>query len=273
MKKIVIITDLDGTLLDSETYSYAPALPALNMAAEHNVPILFCSSKTRAEIETYRERLANNHPFVSENGGGVFIPEGYFPFDVEGERRDGYTVCSFGLPYLTVRKVFASVKRQLFNHAAGFGDMTAGEVAAVTGMAESDATLAKERDFDEPFLFDSRWTGDRMGFLRCIERRGLTWTEGRLFHILGRHDKGKAAETLFGFYRRVFGEIVTIGIGDGFNDLPLLRAVDYPVLVPREDGSYAKGVHLPHLVRAAKPGPAGWNDTIMDIANGFALNI
>jgi len=36
----------------------------------------------RKEIEYYRKKLDNNHPFISENGGGIFIPKGYFPFDL-----------------------------------------------------------------------------------------------------------------------------------------------------------------------------------------------
>src|SRR5438309_6975029 len=40
------------------------------------VPLIFVTSKTRAELEILRRKLSNAHPFVTERGGGIFIPEG-----------------------------------------------------------------------------------------------------------------------------------------------------------------------------------------------------
>ena len=74
----IIFSDLDGTLLDSVDYSFAAALPALEAIRTQDVPLILCSSKTRAEIEVYRQRLNNEHPFITENGGGIFIPQDYF---------------------------------------------------------------------------------------------------------------------------------------------------------------------------------------------------
>ena len=73
---IIIFTDLDGTLLDKK-YSYESALPALALIESHKIPLVLCSSKTRSEIEFYRTKLNNDHPFICENGGGIFIPIGY----------------------------------------------------------------------------------------------------------------------------------------------------------------------------------------------------
>jgi len=75
----IIFTDLDGILLDYSTYSFEQAKPALQLVAQSDIPLVICSSKTRKEIEYYRKKLDNNHPFISENGGGIFIPKGYFP--------------------------------------------------------------------------------------------------------------------------------------------------------------------------------------------------
>ncbi|MFN3479436.1 MAG: HAD hydrolase family protein, partial [Thermodesulfovibrionales bacterium] len=63
-KKLIIFTDLDGTLLDARTYSFEPAIASLKLLREKDIPLIICSSKTRKEIEYYRERLDNHHPFV-----------------------------------------------------------------------------------------------------------------------------------------------------------------------------------------------------------------
>ncbi len=49
----VIFTDLDGTLLHPETYSFKAALPALEIIRRRRIPLVLCSSKTRAELEWF----------------------------------------------------------------------------------------------------------------------------------------------------------------------------------------------------------------------------
>ncbi|CAG0948086.1 partial Glucosyl-3-phosphoglycerate/mannosyl-3-phosphoglycerate phosphatase, partial [Anaerolineae bacterium] len=83
MPNTIIFSDLDGTLLDAADYSFAAAKPALAMIHERGIPLILCSSKTRSEIEIYRRRLDNVHPFIAENGGGIFIPKGYFSVPAE----------------------------------------------------------------------------------------------------------------------------------------------------------------------------------------------
>src|SRR3989339_344329 len=74
MPELIVFTDLDGTLLDHDTYAYDEARPGLDRLAAEGVPLVLVSSKTRPEIEELRARLGNRHPFVPENGGAIFIP-------------------------------------------------------------------------------------------------------------------------------------------------------------------------------------------------------
>jgi mannosyl-3-phosphoglycerate phosphatase len=86
---------------------------------------------------------------------------------------------------------------------------------------------------------------------------------------MGSNDKGTASKRLLGYYGRlaqVRGEaIVTIAIGDSLNDLPMLAAADYPILVQKPDGSYDPDIQLPHLIRAGGVGPVGWNRSLLDL--------
>jgi len=50
MKKLIIFTDLDGTLLDYSNYSFEPVLPALQLLKEKDINLIICSRKTRKEI-------------------------------------------------------------------------------------------------------------------------------------------------------------------------------------------------------------------------------
>jgi len=262
MRKTIIITDLDGTLLDPKTYSFEEAEPALKLIRERGIPLVLCSSKTRAEIEVYRKRLDNIHPFISENGGGIYLPKGYFPAHESGKQQDGYEVISLGSPYDEIRKRFVAMRDRLGIAVRGFGDMSVEEVAAVTGLTLEEAGLAKERDFEEPFIFPGE-AEDR--FLREIEDEGLRWTQGRFFHFMGNHHKGRAVNILRRLYDQRDGAVRSVGIGDSLNDLPFLFSVDLAVLVKKENGRYDARVDIPGLVRANGIGPAGWNEAVMHL--------
>lgn len=261
-QQIMIVTDLDGTLLDSKTFSFEEARPALKLIKENDVPLVLCSSKTRAELEVWRARLENQHPFIVENGGGIFIPEGYFPFPVEGETRNGYRVISLGIPYAGIREQFARLRDKLQIPVTGFGDMTPAEVATLTGLSLDAAVLAKQREYGEPFVFPNA-VDERM--LQSIEASGLRWTQGRLFHLMGNHHKGKAVALLRTLFEQAKGPLVVAGLGDSLNDLPFLLAVDHPVLVCREDGSHDPRIDIPGLYCTEKIGPAGWNEAVQKL--------
>ena len=262
LKQIMIVTDLDGTLLDSKTYSFEEARPALELIKENDVPLVLCSSKTRAELEVWRNRLENRHPFIVENGGGIFIPEGYFPFPVEGETRSGYRVISLGMPYAEIREQFTRLRDELKISVTGFGDMTPADVAALTGLSLDEAMLAKQREYGEPFVFPGA-ADERM--LQAIEASGLRWTQGRLFHLMGNHHKGKAVALVRALFERVKGRVIVAGLGDSLNDLPFLLAVDHPVLVRREEGSNDPRITIPGLYCTQKIGPAGWNEAVQKL--------
>lgn len=261
---VLIVTDLDGTLLHPETYSFEPARPALTLIKEKGIPLILCSSKTRRELEVWRERLENEHPFISEIGGGIFVPKGYFQFPVEGQTKDGYTVITLGRPYREIRRIFLKIRERLGIKARGFGDMGIEEIARLTGLPLMDIGLAREREFDEPFIFEE---GEKrvVDFLKAIEDAGLRWTQGRFYHILGDNDKGKAVKIIKGLYENAYGKIKTVGLGNSFNDLPLLQEVDYPVLVKNEDGDYEERISLPNLIKADGIGPKGWNKAVMGL--------
>jgi len=82
-RQLVVFSDLDGTLLDHDTYSFDDARPALERLGHAGVPLVLCTSKTRAEVEPLREALDNDSPFIVENGGAIMIPDGYFSVEID----------------------------------------------------------------------------------------------------------------------------------------------------------------------------------------------
>ncbi len=267
---LVVFTDLDGTLLDHSTYSFEPARPALAALAEAGAPVVFCTSKTRAETERWREALGNADPFVVENGGAAFFPEGYFGPGERGDRRDGgYAVLEFGRPYADLRRALADIRAATGLPLRGFGDMGLDEIADRCGFSREDAALAARREYDEPFAGVDAAGLARVG--REAEARGLRIVSGgRFHHLVGPSDKGRAVRALRGLFDAAAGPVRAIGLGDSPNDEPMLREVDVPVLVRRPDGGHCDGLHIPGLVIAPYSGPEGWREAVLGLLRGPA---
>ena len=273
-ERILIFTDLDGTLLDSQDYSFDEALPALERVRQRRIPLILCSSKTRAEIELYQTRLKIDEPFVSENGGALFIPWGYFRRVPErSEKRERYRVMEFGIPYRKIREGLSEVAAGLDVRLIGFGDLEAEEISSLLNLSIAEAELARKREYDEAFYFPDKPNQEQM---RLIEKRfnqaGLRLTTGgKLFHLHGDHDKGRAVASLIRMYRNNWtDEFMTIGLGDSLSDLSLLEAVDVPVLLKKEDGSYQEGMPVELKVhRTSQAGPRGWNRAVLELLERF----
>jgi mannosyl-3-phosphoglycerate phosphatase len=259
----LVFTDLDGTLLDHASYSFEPARPALRALEEKGVPLVLCTSKTRAETERWRQALGNTHPFIVENGGAVFVPRGYFSFSVgDGESGSPHEELVFGAPYGELRRVLAGMRTRLDPSIRGFGDMTDEEVAGLCGLSIEEARLAKEREYDEPFVV----AGEKLpeAVEAAAGRAGLRVVKGgRFFHLIGASDKGRAVSALRGLYEKARGPLRSVGLGDSLNDEPMLRAVDVPILVRKPDGGYDPGIDLPGLIRAPGAGPDGWREAVL----------
>lgn len=270
-KRVVIFTDLDGTLLDHKSYSWEEARPALDLIKQKAIPLVLCSSKTRTEIEALRQQLGNPDPFISENGGGIFIPNGYFDFSFAFQKKvSHYQVIELGTPYARLQEALQTVARQTDIKIKGYGDLSVSEVAAQTGLSLEEARRAKQREYDEPFVFMGT-NKQRKKILRLIEEMGLNWTRGSRFdHLTGANDKGKAVRILTELFKHKFGQITTVALGDSPNDLPMLEVVEYPILVQRPGGGYEESIQLPGLIKAEGIGPEGWKKAIFRLLASFA---
>jgi mannosyl-3-phosphoglycerate phosphatase len=273
-KNIIIFTDLDGTLLDHNTYSFQKALPALAEMKKRNIPLILCSSKTRGELEEYQRKLKIKYPFVSENGGAIFIPRGYFnrlnnDLKVKGK----YLVLELGTPYKELRKRLLEISRKFEVKIVGFKDLKIKQIASMCNLPYQEARLAKKRDYDEPFYFlDEIKQKEILAVEREFKKSGLKLTKGgRFYHLLGQNDKGKAVRLLSRMYKQNWNtDLLTVGIGDSLNDLPMLKAVDIPVLVRQKDSTYDKEILKRLKIQKAKGiGPLGWNQAVLDLIEKY----
>ncbi|HSD67388.1 MAG TPA: HAD-IIB family hydrolase [Vicinamibacteria bacterium] len=261
MSRVALVaTDLDGTLLDRQTYAFAAARPALDALRQAAVPLALCSSKTRAEMEPLAAAIGSRGPLVVENGGAIVAPDGALL--VLGVTRD------------RLLEALAAVAGEAGVRVRSFAAMSVAEVAALTGLAVEQAELAMRREYDEPFVVEDppgRDPAVDARLDRAARARGLRVTHGGLLHHLcGPVDKGEAVRAIAGAMS-ARGDV--IGLGDAANDLPLLLAVTRPIVMPRPDGTVdpALATRLRGVERAPGPGPAGWSAAVLAALAGDSL--
>ncbi|MBA7709704.1 Glucosyl-3-phosphoglycerate/mannosyl-3-phosphoglycerate phosphatase [subsurface metagenome] len=261
----VIFTDLDGSLLDHDTYSYEVALPLVKRLDRADIPLVFCSSKTRAEQEVYRRKLKVTSPFIVENGGAIFIGRGYFPFPFECQRvANGYQVIELARPYSEIRRILEEIRLKNGLDFRGYGDMAAAEIAHLTGLDLASARLAQKREYQETLNLTG--SEEQIQFvLTKIKEAGLNVSRGgRFYGVMAGSDKGRAVTILTELFQRKLGPIETIGIGDSLNDVPMLARVGIPVLV-KKPGNYWEEIELPGLYRIDSVGPQGWVKAVAEL--------
>lgn len=271
-KKLIIFTDLDGTLLDFKTYSYKTAKPLIKKIKNKGIPLVFCTAKTKAENEYYRKKLKINDPFIVENGGAIFIPKNYFSFNplllFPGQKKKAYYIIELGAPYKKIRAALQKIKKQTGFKIIGFGDMTAKQVAQDAGFSGKKSHLkmalrAKQKMYNESFIFQEPQKKEKI-LSQAIKKLGFNLTHGgRYYNIMGKNaDKGKAVKILTKFFEKEFGEIRAIGLGDGLNDLPMLKTVDISILVQKPSKIWEPKIKIKKMIKIKGVGPFGWTKAL-----------
>lgn len=269
--ELLVFSDLDGCLLDERTYRWDAARPALEALRSRGVPLLLCSSKTRAEMETLAAGLGLAWPFIVENGGALVIPGG----PAKGGAYDGGTheprVVVLGTSADLLMGAMQEIGAEIGARLRAFADLSASEIEELTGLSGPSIDLARRREFDAPFLVDP----DALDAVAsAAEARGLRVTRGgRFFHLTGPTDKGRAVLELLRLYPANGSARVSVALGDSPNDQPMLEAVDRPIVVPRSGGECDAALvsGLAGAERAPAPGPPGWNEAVLAVLRGERL--
>jgi mannosyl-3-phosphoglycerate phosphatase len=193
LKNVLVFSDLDGTLLDHHTYSFAPALPMLQKLHSANIPVIPNTSKTFAELAELRQQIGLDGPFIVENGSAIYIPMLYFKVQPEDTKsRNGYWVKEFTKPRKHWLTLIEKLKGRFIGEFNHFFNMSNQEIIAATGLSEKEARLAATREYGEPIL----WLGSdktKTEFVQAVEILGASTLQGgRFLHLSGECDKGKA---------------------------------------------------------------------------------
>lgn len=249
---LLVFSDLDGTLLDHESYSFEAARPALGALKALGAGIILATSKTAAEVAPLRAELGlSDWPAIVENGAGLLEAVATTDPSLYHDIRDRIATLPPGF--------------------LGFGDMTDAEVAGITGLPLIGAALARDRAFSEPGV----WTGsdaDLAAFLIAADQAGLHHRRGGRFltFSLG-GTKADRMQTLIDRY----SPDLTLALGDAPNDTEMLEKADCGVIVANPHAAPLpplRGEAEGRITRTSLPGPEGWNAAVLALLDDISLN-
>ena len=252
--RIVIFTDLDGSLLHRDTFQFDTIKDYIKSLVSKGVIIIPNSSKTEKEIEKFNEELGINLPYISENGSsihGLNLITSNFP-DKLVLSRDKEELLK-----IYENKVPEKLKEKCFQ----ISKMSKKEKENILGQKDEKLKDALNRKYTLPFLFKGD-KNEKYRLIKILNSNSLTLQEGgRVSNLCDNINKVKSMNRVIKILKKTEDKIKTIAVGDNFNDLEMLRNCDIPCLVFNDQFTLDQ-INIENLVFSNKPSPEGWADVI-----------
>ena len=267
-EKIVLFSDPD-TLRDGRSAGWSATRSAIRAFEDHNIAVVLWGNETRSEMELIQSDLHLQHPFISENGGGLFIPHGYFQdLPVGARAAPNYHVVAFGGPYYQVAEALHATAQKLGVDIIGFSDMSIEDVAQSCELSLAQARLAKLREYDEPFRILSSDPSEYSRMCQALRRLGFRcFAHEGFHHATGVADKAHSLRLLTSLYRRAHaGRVLTVGVAKEPSEVSLLQAVDMPLVMQSNAADVAPlGRKIP---TARFVGGDAWCQAVLQLVDG-----
>ena len=254
MQKILIFTDLDGSLLHRDTFKFDEIKEYLRQLISKGIFIIPNTSKTEKEILEFNNELGSSLPYISENGSAI----------------NGLDLLNSNLPKELILskeknniiKIFEkSVPINLQNKCKWLTDMDKKKQSIIFGLEDEKLKMALDRKFSIPFLFEGN-KGEKNELFKIVKNKGLALQEGgRVINLTDKVNKAKALQVFVRFFKKNNKNVKTIAVGDNYNDLDMLKISDFPCLVFNDQFTLDE-IPIKNLIITNKPSPEGWADVI-----------
>ena len=255
ISKIVIFTDLDGTLLHNETFKFENIRQYIKNLLSKNISIIPNSSKTKTEIINFCHELEEELPFIVENGAAIYkmnLVNSDFPEKIILSRDKEEILNLF----------FKKIPKEFISKCKFVLKLKKDEQLEIFGLSEKQLSYASDREFSVPFIFKGNKV-EKNNLFRLASDMGLTMQEGgRVINLSDNVSKSFAMKKV----RRIFEkteqqQLKIIGVGDNFNDLDMLKNSDIACLVFNEKFKLDT-LNINNCLVSKKPAPDGWEEVV-----------
>lgn len=126
------------------------------------VPAVWLTRRSRLQFDEPRRKLGHAHPFIGEDGCGVYLPEDYFHLRPESrDARSGttstlrlgrFTCIPLAQPLPAASDALESLSERTEVPVVTLRSLSVRELVQNTGLRAREAEQARQRDFDELFF-------------------------------------------------------------------------------------------------------------------------
>ena len=253
--KILIFTDLDGTLLDRDNFKFDKVINYIRELIQRDIYIIPNSSKTHGEINNFNLELGEDLPFIVENGAAIYklnLINSSFPEKISLSREIS-----------EILKIFEKKVSIKFRSKCIFiNKLSIDKQVKILGLSKQKIKFALNREYTIPLLFDGS-KNEKTSLLKSVSDAGLSLQEGgRVINLCDKVSKAQAMKKVMKIFKKISKEeLITIGVGDNFNDLGMLKNSDIPCLVFNDKFTMEK-ININNCLVSNKPAPEGWEEVV-----------
>ena len=262
MKKLkkIVITDLDGSLLNHSSFSFKQIQFDILNLLDSGIQIIPASSKTKLEMEMFCSDLGRDLPFIYENGAGFK--------NLKSIISNISSVSNFlSESAIGIEKIWEiwceQIPKDLKTQCMFAHEMNVRQQIDLFGLTDQKLENALKREYSLCFKFlGNRIELQRLKYL-LNEHHLIAHQGGRLMNISGKHDKAdyckfiRSEQSIKGF------EPLLVGVGDSENDIKMLQECDIACVIPRPHKNLLSlSQPLERTIIAGSIAPLGWLEAV-----------
>ena len=266
MKSYLIFSDLDGTFLHHQNYSFGKNDLVIEKLKKNNNQIIFNSSKTYSEIKLILKKLKlTMMPFSCENGAILYFPKKIFKKIKKSQSFEDYWKINLtNKNSLQWYRILKKLKKDFSFEL--ICDLSNKDLLKLTNLKNIKQML--NREASQLIVWkDNKKKFNEFSRIIKIKYKGSLNQGGRFIQISSPCNKRIATKEICHVYHESFHDKYYqpfISLGDNKNDRDMLNFAKYACVI---ENKYSTPIKLNSLKKnvfySQKEAPWGWRESLM----------
>ena len=268
MKSYLIFSDLDGTFLHHQNYSFGKNDLVIEKLKKNNNQIIFNSSKTYPEIKLILKKLKlTMMPFSCENGAILYFPKKIFKKIKKSQSFEDYWKINLtNKNSLKWYRILKKLKKDFSFEL--ICELSKKDLLKLTNLKNIKQML--NREASQLIVWkDNKKKFNEFSRMIKIKHKGSLNQGGRFIQISSPCNKRIATKEICHVYHESFHDKYYqpfIALGDNKNDRDMLNFAKYACVI---ENKYSTPIKLNSLKKnvfySQKEAPWGWRESLMNV--------
>jgi glycerate 2-kinase len=227
---------------------------ALDPLKQKEVPMLFYSQRTKAEMLHTLQHLGLPCPFIAEGGGVLYVPKGYLDLPLDAFTDNGETLLSlpFGTSRALIEGIVSKLSRLSGVPSAAIFDLSPLDAADLLDIDIAVAERLMAREFSQLILKSEDLPPLSATFRSLLQQQGLALLETETAYCIGNFDLAQPVQYFIDLLTAASPQLVTFAIGNSELDAPVLAAAQQAFLLKQNNEWATLYLDNLHLLNASE---------------------